>query len=329
MFLSFVVPVYNAAPYLEECISSLRDQNIPETEYEIICVDDGSSDGSYGILSAMAESGGLRLLSQAHKGVSAARNLGMREAKGDYIWFVDADDFINPGSVEKLKQAAGSSPDVISFGAYTFFHTLSAKEQMLRKQGLLHSNVGVKTVTVWSSVIKRDFLLHNKMRFQTDMVLSEDILFLYELSLLCPRKVELEDVLYCWRKHTDSSSMGRTINNSQAKRNSWLTLSKKMREYYERNEGDPVQCSDHMMSNLWAYLFECTKLDRKEFHAGVRQAKEAGLFPARRPKECTLKRSYMTQRTDLFGKVFDYLYMHLHRPWGLMLMRLYHALRVC
>ena len=325
MFISFIVPVHNVEQYLEDCISTLRKQDIPKTEYEIICVDDGSTDGSYRILSVLAETGEIRVFRQKHKGVSAARNLGLLEAKGEYIWFVDADDFINPSSVKKLMLAAESSPDVISFGAYMFYDALSEEEKTQREAGVLPPSFWMTTVTVWSSVFRRDYLLHNKMYFREDMVLGEDTLFLYELSLHSPKKAEVKDTLYCWRRRSGSTTID--INNSWEKRNSLMILILSMKDYYFSGNGDLEQCADKMMSNLWWYLFECTKLDRKEFHAGVRQAKEAGLFPARRPKECTLKRSYMTQRTDLFGKVFDYLYMHLHRPWGLMLMRLYHVLR--
>ena len=97
MKLSFIVPVYNTAEYLPKCIDSLLNQDIPYSDYQIILINDGSTDNSLSICESYKEKhSNIIVLSQNNAGQSSARNLGMTKAEGDYIWFVDSDDFIEP-----------------------------------------------------------------------------------------------------------------------------------------------------------------------------------------------------------------------------------------
>lgn len=91
MKLSVIIPVYNAAPYLEGCIQSVLDLKI---EKEIIVVDDGSTDGGVEGLKFKDEGLGIKVIRQTNQGVSAARNAGLKEATGEWVWFVDADDWV-------------------------------------------------------------------------------------------------------------------------------------------------------------------------------------------------------------------------------------------
>lgn len=100
-FVSVIVPVYNTEKYLEQCLNSILGQTL--RELEVICVDDGSSDGSVDIIKKMAEKDGrLRLLNQKNAGGGAARNLGLSKARGKYLMFLDSDDYFLPELLEKL-----------------------------------------------------------------------------------------------------------------------------------------------------------------------------------------------------------------------------------
>ena len=102
MFLSFIVPVYNAERYIGECLQSLLDQDLPAAEYEILCVNDGSRDGSPAILDAFArEHPNVTVIHKENGGVTTARNAGLAAAKGEYIAFQDSDDAWEPDKLEK------------------------------------------------------------------------------------------------------------------------------------------------------------------------------------------------------------------------------------
>lgn len=116
--LSFIVPFYNVEPYIEECIRSLYNQDIPQEEYEVICIDDCSPDGSRTIVERLQkEYPTLTLLIHTeNKRQGGARNTGMKVAQGKYIWFVDSDDYIKSNCLKSLlKQVETEDLDILDF----------------------------------------------------------------------------------------------------------------------------------------------------------------------------------------------------------------------
>lgn len=103
--LSIIIPVYNVEPYLARCLDSCLKQNIPADEYEIIVVNDGSTDHSVAIVESYIQRfSNVRLVNRDNGGLSAARNTGLKEAKGEYVWFVDSDDWIEPNVLKELTE---------------------------------------------------------------------------------------------------------------------------------------------------------------------------------------------------------------------------------
>lgn len=115
MKLSIIVPVYNVAPYLRKCVDSLITQDI--SDYEIILVDDGSPDECPQICDQYAERySNIKVIHQANAGLSAARNSGIKVATGDYIMFVDSDDYLQPNTLGALmEQVERENLDVLRF----------------------------------------------------------------------------------------------------------------------------------------------------------------------------------------------------------------------
>lgn len=103
MKLSIIVPVYNVEAFLNKCVDSLLSQDLPADEYEIIIVDDGSTDSSGALCDTFAaEHGNIRVIHQQNRGLSGARNAGIPVASGDYVMFVDSDDFLCPNVLGTL-----------------------------------------------------------------------------------------------------------------------------------------------------------------------------------------------------------------------------------
>lgn len=108
--LSIIVPVYNAEKWLRRCVESLLNQGINSSEYEILLIDDGSKDGSLAIANEFAASyGNTRVFTQPNAGPGAARNRGIDNAKGRYLMFVDADDYLKPNSLASILDLAISN----------------------------------------------------------------------------------------------------------------------------------------------------------------------------------------------------------------------------
>ena len=99
LLLSVIVPFYNVERFISECLDSVFDQDIPLSEYEVICVNDGSPDNCAQILAEYEQKypGIFRVITQENRGLGEARNTGMKVAQGEYIAFVDSDDYVVDG----------------------------------------------------------------------------------------------------------------------------------------------------------------------------------------------------------------------------------------
>ena len=128
MFLSFIIPVYNTEAYLDECLQSLLNQDIPAADYELVCVNDGSTDGSLQLLRHYEqEYANVTVINQENGGVCRARNTGLRAARGEYVWFFDSDDVLRHNSLGiLLEKSRERSCDRIIVGQQCFVDTISS-----------------------------------------------------------------------------------------------------------------------------------------------------------------------------------------------------------
>lgn len=114
MFLSIVIPAYNVEKYIEKCLLSCVKQNISFESYEIIVVIDGSPDNSLAIAKRIANIyKNIRIIIQENQGLSGARNTGMKHVKGEYIWFIDSDDYIEENCLKRIVSYLKDDLDVL------------------------------------------------------------------------------------------------------------------------------------------------------------------------------------------------------------------------
>ena len=101
--VSIIIPMYNVENYIEKCVCSAYNQDLKETEFEIIAVDDESPDNSLKLISTLAQKhSNIFVVSQKNRGLGGARNTGIKHAKGDYLLFLDADDFYIENTLKKI-----------------------------------------------------------------------------------------------------------------------------------------------------------------------------------------------------------------------------------
>ncbi|WP_421825013.1 glycosyltransferase [Flagellimonas oceanensis] len=133
MDLSIVIPAYNVESHIENCLKSLLNQNIDSSRYEIIVVNDGSTDATESIVRGLiADHGNIKLINQENKGIGGARNRGVDIACGHYLYFVDADDYIAANTLEKiLNLAIKNDLDIIGFNSkQVTSHSLSKSDNI-------------------------------------------------------------------------------------------------------------------------------------------------------------------------------------------------------
>ena len=179
MKFSVIVPVYNVENYLEACISSVIAQSC--RDYELILVDDGSTDGSGVLCDRLAEQYHCRVIHQENGGLGAARNTGIEAAQGDYLFFLDSDDFISLDTLQGLSAEMDQLPaDIYTFGFVTSDGTRDIApfvDQLPYHQPLtLHSHPELLLAlpNAWCRVVRRTLFLSSSIRFPS-RVWYEDI----------------------------------------------------------------------------------------------------------------------------------------------------------
>ena len=189
--VSVVIPVYNVEAYLRECVDSALNQTMEDLE--IILVDDGATDSSGAICDEYAEKDPrIRVIHQENGGLSAARNRGLDAATGEYVYFLDSDDYILPHALEKLRKLAEKEgADVVFFDASVFFTDCQPDPEVYRyersraygaKNGramlLELLDTGEYRTAVPLMLLRRDYMLTNGLRFRPG-ILHEDELFTF------------------------------------------------------------------------------------------------------------------------------------------------------
>ena len=214
IMLSFIVPFYGVEQYIEECIRSLYNQDIPQEEFEVICVDDCSPDGSRVIVERLQkEYPTLRLICHTvNKRQGGARNTGLREAKGRYIWFVDSDDYIKPNCLKRLlEQAEKENLDILQLSYFNKNEQSEAKDYGIctGSQYVFDLPLNVKPAlrccVVWNSIIKRDLLIRNNIWF-AEHVQFEDDDYAYLMYAYAKRVCVVPHSIYISRYRSDSTT---------------------------------------------------------------------------------------------------------------------------
>ena len=173
--VSIIIAVYNVAPYLEKCLDSLINQTL--SDIEIIAVDDGSTDGSSEILSRYASSDSrLHILSKSHTGVADARDYAFPYVKGEYIGFVDSDDFVDLNMYEVMyNKAIETDSDIVECNLHHTFEGYEDTEigpKETNKQELLMNGRNV----VWNKIYKTSWFMNTKVTFPAGLI-YEDVCF--------------------------------------------------------------------------------------------------------------------------------------------------------
>ncbi len=208
--VSVVVPVYNVSEYLGQCLDTILLQTLQDIE--IICVDDGSTDGSLDILNTYAFlDNRLKVIHQENKGLGPTRNLGMTEATGEFIIFLDSDDFFEPEMLEKMvAKAEEDGSDMVVCGFLSFDnetevddHEAKISEVYLAMSPLSPQERSVDlfsicSAAVWTKLFKSEFIKNNNLQFNNEY--AEDIPFSYTAMALSSKISLLADCFVHYRE---------------------------------------------------------------------------------------------------------------------------------
>lgn len=214
VLISIVIPMYNVEKYIERCIVSCQKQDIGEDFFEIIVINDGSTDRSLLIANELARNNkSIRVVNQNNKGLSGARNTGLLEARGEYIWFVDSDDWIEENSLANVcSQCEGI--DVLCLSYRKVFEGNKTEKivcppipDSLNGRSLFNTKSFCTPAQFY--VFRKEFLLENDLRFY-EGIYHEDMEFTPRMLYLA-RKIKVYEVPV-YNYYIRSNSITTTVN---------------------------------------------------------------------------------------------------------------------
>lgn len=226
--VSVVIPIYNNAEYLEQGLDSIVRQTLKNIE--ILCVDDGSTDASPDILASYsAKDPRIRVLHTEHRGAGAARNIGIQNAEGTYLYFFDSDDYCSKQLLDiTVKTANRENADIVAFhfdrvdtqGNHTFRNGFHRKWLPKKTNTFCYTDCPDKIMSIvnptpWNKLYRREFVVQNNLKFE-EISSSNDITFAAVSAAYAKRIALIDKTLYHYRighAHTISSGKYKNLNN--------------------------------------------------------------------------------------------------------------------
>lgn len=179
MILSIIIPCYNVEQYAEKCILSIENQDIDHSNYEVLVYNDGSKDNTLSIVERIASNyENIKVFSHPNKGLSGTRNKGINDAKGDYIWFIDSDDWLEENCFADIIQHLNNNVDILAFNGFipeggrkedSSFYGDNVND---KKEMFLHNFADAAQFYIF----RREFLTNNECFFK-EGIKHEDTLF--------------------------------------------------------------------------------------------------------------------------------------------------------
>ncbi|MDR1449253.1 MAG: glycosyltransferase [Propionibacteriaceae bacterium] len=281
--ISVLVPIYNAEKYLDECLRSLQEQSF--TDLEVICVNDGSTDGSRAIIAAYAEADSrFRIIDKPNSGYGASMNMGLKEARGDYIAILEADDFIEPETYAVLHKAIARYDAQVVKANFFFYwskpyprdnfvelYPPSMTDRPVNPQR--EHDIFYLKPSIWSGLYRRDFLAAGAVDFlETPGASYQDAGFNFKVWTSATRVVFLHQAFLHYRQDNEASSVNSPakvycVTDEYAEMERYLAERPRQKGYLE-----PVKAKMKYDSYMWNYerladRFKVEFLDRfrKEF----------------------------------------------------------------
>ncbi|MBQ7142727.1 MAG: glycosyltransferase [Bacteroidaceae bacterium] len=286
MKLSVIVPVYNVEKFLPRCLDSLLRQGLEVGEYEVICVNDGSPDNSAAILAEYEAKHPdvFKVITQENKGLGGARNTGMEAAQGEWIAFVDSDDYvIDDGYRYLLEHFCKEDIEVLQFScvlAYTGGESLYDPDARPTGEVTFEGNGAdlynkVTMPYVWTKFYRRSFLEKHGIRFKSAFM--EDEPFNFDVFSHSPRLCVVTSKVYRYEQGNANSILSDTNTEKVKRQLRWLRpIIEKMNRYLEQGGGTLLPAAKRNVNMYLRYYYnkmlkaDLTRSEWKECIRAVR-----------------------------------------------------------
>lgn len=225
MRLSYIIPVYNAERYLAECLDSIYATSVDEHAFEVICVNDCSPDNSREVvLEYQKEHKNLVLIDHTeNKKAGGARNTGLQAARGEYVWFVDADDTVALNALKTILETCETNDlDALCFNYALWYKDRKKDEHVFEKSQSVQTGADFLMDVFGDGIIyhlgyavravyRKHVLQEHGVRFPEQLIYGEDTTFMAEGVMYGKRVMAIDDVLYNYRQEVATSSSAQLV----------------------------------------------------------------------------------------------------------------------
>ena len=291
MKLSIILPVYNVEQFIPDCLESLEAQDLPKEEYEIICVDDGSPDKAVEIIQEYQNKySNIRLIRQENGGVCVARNNGLKEAHGEYAWFIDPDDYIQANCLGAiLKEMDDSSADLIVF-EYDEVSENANFNRGIQSQIIIQRQMGYDSKgSACQYISRRQYLKENQIVFNEELAYGEDYLWAFQVNYRKHVGLKTAAPIYHYRQRSGSAMHSRNKEKQLRHMADMHRLALIYGEEYERCQKDAL--SKHILKEvrrrqalcIQSVLLDAVKIykTKKELTELFKKLRSEELYPYR------------------------------------------------
>ena len=250
---SIIIPMYNSGKRIARCIKSIQTQTY--LNYEVIIVNDGSTDDSLDVCNEMIKNDKrFYVYSQENQGVSAARNMALNYANGEYVMFIDSDDTIEEDSLEILNRVS-EDYDIVAFGYNSIYEDSDRLVSQKEKKTILNREEAIKKMmyneiffgALWNKIFKREKILN--VKFDTSLQIGEDLMFQYDILKQIDKVKVISQCLYNYYIYKENTT-------SSSNEHKWLQfeeITKKMLIENEKNEYYKYAIIKYVESNYFLY----------------------------------------------------------------------------
>lgn len=268
--ITYIIPCYKGELFIAECISSIYTQGLDLTEFEVICVDDCSPDSMREIIfDYQTKYNNLFYIKHdVNKGQGGARNTGLFNAKGEYVWFIDNDDSIKPHCViDMLNICFAHHLDILMFNFSRDGKSPKFLVQDSRISGLEYIEQWLNAddsynytsfFCIWTYLFSRTFLLENNILFKENQRVLEDVAFSYKALCNATRLRSIPEINYFFGNNNNSASRIRL--NADKLFNGYFGITESLLELYYQFQGSDINVSDRLLLPDAIYHFSQIKV---------------------------------------------------------------------
>ncbi|MCQ2246334.1 MAG: glycosyltransferase [Bacteroidaceae bacterium] len=322
MKLSFIIPLYNAEAYIGKCLDSILYSDVDRKEYEVIVIDDGSTDNGLAIARQYEQQyDNIKVLTQTNQGQSVARNYGIREAKGKYIWFVDSDDYVDATSIssvmdmmdEKNVEICKFCMDVFDKEGNHHISTIPELENKTVYSGLQLFEKNCVIGSVCNSFFLRKFIVDNKLEF-FPRIIHQDSEFSIRSTALSKSILYVNSPFYIYRYNTESCTRSKNYNKLLKAHVSDAIIAHNIRLFVNESELNTTLSTylnkfsfSLLKGRIYSYLSKKGPFQRELAKEFINKLKDLGEYP--------IKKTNISFREKFLVSLFNCRKLYISLVW--------------